>query len=59
MTWQSKENKEFYISDLNQLDDNSFILGILDKNDVERLYTVEVRVNSSGELIGLKSVKRS
>jgi len=53
------ENKEFYISDLHQSNDWSFVLGLTDKEGIERYYTVEVRVNKDGELVGLKSVKRS
>ncbi len=60
MTWQETDSKhEFFISELSQLDDNTFTLGLTGKDNLEHLYSVEVCVNSKGELVRLKSVKRS
>ena len=54
------ETKEFYITELSTNDDHSFTLGIISgTEEIERLYRVEIRLNSHGELVGLKSEKRS
>jgi hypothetical protein len=50
---------EFFITELSTQDDTHFILGITDSENIERVYLVEVCVNSSGELVRLKSVKKS
>lgn len=53
-----EQEKDFYISELSGQDDKTFLLGIHD-GQIERLYTVTVRVNRQGELVGLKSEKKS
>lgn len=59
MTWQENKDNDFFISELSQEDDSHFVLGLTDKTNIEHLYQVTVCVNSKGELVRLKSVKRS
>lgn len=54
-----KTEPEFFISELSVEYDDSFILGITNKDNIEKLYTVEIALNSHGELVRLKSVKKS
>ena len=53
------KEKDFYITDLHQNSDKTFILGYTDEEGIERLYQVTVNINSQNELTVLKSVKKS
>jgi hypothetical protein len=59
MTWRETKDNSFFISNLEQETDSTFLLGITREDNTESLYIVEACVNSSGELVRLKSVKKS
>lgn len=53
------KEQEPIITDLYLNGDKTFILGYTDNDGIERMYQVEICVNSHGELVRLKSIKRS
>lgn len=58
MTEKNNSTKDFYISDLSAIDDQSFILGIIDAAGQERLFTIELFLREDG-VVSLRIEKKS